>query len=128
MRLLLDTHTLLCATYSLETLSTTAAGLIADPENTVLVSAVSAWEISAKFRLGRLPEAQKLESDFLGWVARAGYVARGVWLEDGIRAGRFSAKHQDPWDRMIAAQAIGDGIPVISVDARLEEFGVRRIW
>jgi PIN domain nuclease of toxin-antitoxin system len=109
-------------------LSRAAATLIADPGNTVLVSAASAWEISTKVRLGRLPEAERLESDFAGWVERAGYVARGVTLEDGIRAGRFVAKHQDPWDRMIAAQAIGDGIPVISVDAKLDEFGVRRIW
>ncbi len=128
MRLLLDTHAILWATYAPEMLSRAAATLIADPGNTVLVSAASAWEISTKVRLGRLPEAERLESDFAGWVERAGYVARGVTLEDGIRAGRFVAKHQDPWDRMIAAQAIGDGIPVISVDAKLDEFGVRRIW
>jgi PIN domain nuclease of toxin-antitoxin system len=96
--------------------------------NELVVSAASAWEIATKVRLGRLPEAVEFERDFMSLIRRAGYSLRPVTVEDGLRAGRLIGAHQDPFDRMIAAQALADDIPVISVDAKLDVFGVRRIW
>ncbi len=125
---LVDTHTLLWATYAPRRLSLRAAALVRDMGNELVVSAASAWEIATKVRLGRLPEAVEFERDFMSLIRRAGYSLRPVTVEDGLRAGRLIGAHQDPFDRMIAAQALADDIPVISVDAKLDVFGVRRIW
>jgi len=48
--------------------------------------------------------------------------------DTALKAGRFTAKHKDPFDRIIAAQALGMNSPIISVDSDLDSFGVRRIW
>ncbi len=49
-------------------------------------------------------------------------------VESALRAGRRTAEHRDPFDRMIAARALAGGIPILSTDSRLDAFGVRRIW
>ncbi len=128
MKVLLDTHALLWATHFPDKLSRRAASVIANETSEILVSAASAWEIATKVRLGRMPEAAKFELNFLERVRDAGYSLLAVTVEDGLRAGRLIGEHQDPFDRMIAAQALADDIPVISTDAKLDGFGVRRIW
>jgi PIN domain nuclease of toxin-antitoxin system len=125
---LLDTHTVLWAGYSPELLSRKAAEVIANPRNEFFVSAATAWEIATKVRLGKLPQAAVLEANFFERVSAAGYRWRAITVEDGLRAGRLTGAHADPFDRMIAAQALADDIPVISLDAKLDVFGVRRIW
>lgn len=126
--MLLDTHTLLWATLSPKSLSKKAARIVADGRNIVLVSAASAWEIATKVRLGRLPGAETLEREFLEVMEHAGYTLRSIHSEDALRAGRLPSDHRDPFDRMIAAQALADDIPVISADAKLDALGARRIW
>jgi PIN domain nuclease of toxin-antitoxin system len=128
MKILLDTHALIWAGATPGRLSRRAAEALDDTDNEVLVSAASAWEIATKVRLGRLVEAVLLEGDFVTRVAAAGYLFREITVTDALRAGRLFGVHQDPFDRMIAAQALADDIPVISVDAKLDAFGVRRIW
>jgi len=79
-------------------------------------------------RLERLPGAEAFELNFLDRVAAAGYSLRAISVEDGLRAGRLTGNHQDPFDRMIAAQALAEDMPVISIDSKLDLFAVRRIW
>jgi len=128
VRVLLDTHTLLWAVLSNASLSKKARAIILDQSTEVLVSAASAWEIATKVRLGRLPMAEEFEANFLDDMQVAGYGLREVTVEDGLRAGRLVGDHQDPFDRMIAAQALNDDIAVISADDKLDGFGIRRIW
>lgn len=128
MTILLDTHALLWATLSPASLSGKAASIIADQANTILVSAASAWEIAAKVRIGKLPGAEALERRFLEVMKIAGYRIVSIDAPDALRAGRLTGKHRDPFDRMIAARALADDIPVISADPKLDWFGVRRIW
>lgn len=128
MRLLLDTHTLLWSTLSHANLSKWAASAIADRSNEICVSAASAWEISTKVRLGKLNQAISLEKEFLTKMAEAGYALLPITTAHALRAGRMIGDHRDPFDRMIAAQALAEDIPVISMDTRLDVFGVRRLW
>ena len=128
MRFLLDTHTLVWATLSPKKLSPAASAAIADENNEVLVSAASAWEIATKVRLGEMPEAISLEARFLQALDEAGYALLSIDAESALRAARFSAAHRDPFDRILAAQALALDIPVVSLDAKLDQFGVRRIW
>ena len=125
---MLDTHAVLWAGLAPSRLGKKAAETIANGRSELLVSAASVWEIATKVRIGRLPEAERLERDLLARLREAGYGFRAITVEDGLRAGRLVGEHQDPFDRMIAAQALSEDIPVISANAKLDGFGVRRIW
>ena len=128
MKVLLDTCALIWATLSPAALSPQAREAIADEGNVILVSAASAWEIATKVRLGRLPGAEKLEQDYLAVMDEAGYTLLPIDTASALRAVRLTAQHKDPFDRMIAAQALALDVPVLSSDQQLDQFGVRRIW
>ncbi len=128
MRVLLDTCAVIWATLTPTVLSRQAQEIIADPTNAILVSAASAWEIATKVRIGKLPGAEKLEHDFLQVMEIAGYALLAIDTECALRAGRLIADHRDPFDRMIAAQALALDIPILSPDAQLDQFAIRRIW
>jgi len=128
MKVLLDTCTLLWATLSPSALSAQARVVIADEGNEILVSAASAWEISTKVRLGKLPDAEKLEQDYLSTMDSAGYTSLPIEAAAALRAGRLVADHRDPFDRIIAAQALALDIVVLSPDTQLDQFGIRRVW
>ena len=128
MKVLLDTSDLIWATLSPASLSNATRELIADEANEVLVSAASAWEIATKVRIGKLPGAEWLERDYLDVMNDAGYTLVDIDTESALRAGRLVGTHRDPFDRMIAAQALAKDIPVLSPDPHLDQFGIRRIW
>jgi PIN domain nuclease of toxin-antitoxin system len=128
MNVLLDTCVVIWATLSPGSLSLAAQDAIADETNIVLVSAASAWEIATKVRLGKLPGTEKLERDFLRVMDEAGYTLLAIDAGAALRAGRLIADHRDPFDRMIAAQALALDIPVVSPDAQLDRFSIRRTW
>ena len=94
----------------------------------IYVSAASAWEIATKVRLGKLPEAEELEREFIEAMEDAGYMLLAVDVSTALRAGRLAGDHRDPFDRMLAAHALGMDIPILSMDEKLDVFGVRRIW
>jgi PIN domain nuclease of toxin-antitoxin system len=105
-----------------------AKELIGDLSNEILVSAASIYEISLKVRNGKLPEAVEFESDLIVNIeSRLGYTLLPLEPETMIRAARFENSHADPFDRMIAAHAIEHNLPLLSTDARLDAFGVRRL-
>jgi len=128
MRVLIDTCTLIWATLSPATLSPKAQQIIADQANEILVSAASAWEIATKVRIGKLPGAERLELDYIKVMEVAGYNLLSIDTETALRAGRLIAEHRDPFDRMVAAQALALDIPVLSPDPELDQFAIRRIW
>lgn len=128
MKFLLDTHAVLWASLSPNLLSRDAASAILGETNEIVVSAASAWEIATKVRIGKLPWAEAFERNFLHYIAEAGYTLVSVTPEVALRAGRLLGEHRDPFDRIIAAHALAEDIPVISADPKLDAFGVRRLW
>lgn len=128
MKLLLDTCTLLWATLSPSALSPQAHTIVADEANTILISAASAWEIATKTRLNKLVGAKRLEENYLETMQAAGYTPLSIETEHALRAGRMTAEHRDPFDRMLASQAIALDIPILSPDTQLDQFAIRRIW
>lgn len=128
MRLLLDTHYVLWSALNSTRREPWARKLIADLSNDILVSAATIYEISLKVRRGRLPEAVEFDSDLIiNIVDRLGYTLLPLEPESMMRAARFQNEHADPFDRMIAAQAIQNNLPILSTDTRLDAFGVRRL-
>lgn len=128
MRVLVDTHTLIWAGLEPSRLGKRARVILDEKSNEVFVSAATAWAIATKVRLGKLSGAEGLERDFLDSVEGAGYTFLPITAAHALRAGRMTGDHRDPFDRMIAAQAIAEDIPVLSRDKRLDSFGITRIW
>jgi PIN domain nuclease of toxin-antitoxin system len=128
MRILLDSHALLWWLSDDPALPVSARKLVARANNTVLVSAASAWEIAIKFRLGKLKGAADLVADFNGYLKRERFESLPITENHAIRAGLLPGPHKDPFDRMLIAQAHADGLPIISNDAAFDSYSVRRLW
>ena len=128
MRLLLDTHALLWWFTDDPRLSAKARDLIGDLDNEILVSAASAWEIATKHRLGKLQEASEAVSRFDELVAADGFTHLPISHLHGLRAGAYRAPHRDPFDRMLAAQAELESLPLITLDPAFEQFEIATLW
>ncbi len=128
MRLLLDTHTLIWWLTEDSSLPASARKLIGSRSHAVFVSAVSAWEIATKVRLGRLSVATDLARDFSGYLAHERFESLPITVDHGIRAGSLPGSHKDPFDRMLVAQAQSENLSIVSNDGLLDGYGVRRIW
>ena len=116
--ILLDTHTLLWLVSAPDQVSEVAREAIADPSRDVVVSAVSAWEIAIKTRLGRL-DAEPLLSAWPDIMAAMAITELAIEAADAIMAGRLPWDHRDPFDRMIVAQAARRGLTVATRDAHI---------
>ena len=120
MNLLLDTHILLWWLADDPLLPAGAADAIASADNTVVVSAASAWEIAIKKAAGRL-EAP----DDLGDALDANeFDTLPITVAHALAAGVLSPHHSDPVDRMLIAQARIERLVLVSVDARLRDYDV----
>ena len=128
MRLLLDTHALLWWLTENSAMSGSARKAVAHKGNSVLVSAASAWEIATKVRLGRLHIASEIVEDFSAYLARERFGSLPVSTEHAIRAGLLAGPHQDPFDRMLIAQALQENLEIVSNDKVFDHYGVRRLW
>lgn len=128
MRLLLDTHALIWWLAGDKQLPPAARQAIADETNEVFVSAASAWEVTTKHRLGKLPGAGPLAVDFAREVRVQGFEPLPITLEHGQAAGALQSNHRDPFDRMLAAQARGEMMALVSNDSVFDDLGVTRIW
>lgn len=121
MRLLLDTHVFLWWLADDHKLSKNGRAIIASPDNDVLVSSASLWEISIKAVLGRLEiELDDLEDT----IARNGFRSLPISFRHALTAGRLPAIHRDPFDRMLVAQASAEELRVVSHDRVFERYGL----
>ncbi len=121
---LLDTHALIWALEASPRLSTAAREVIEDPANTILVSVVSAWEIQIKKALGRLATPDNIEDA----IEAAGFFKRLVTFADVRHVSTLPRHHRDPFDRMLIAQAIEEGTPLISADPQIARYPIQVIW
>ena len=128
MRLLLDTHAFLWWLAGNTRLPMRARRAIEDPDNDIIVSAASAWEITTKYRIGKLSGAAAVAQDVAGAIASQGFKELSITIEDAECAGRLPGPHGDPFGRMLIAQAVARGLVLVSVDRMFDNYGVRRVW
>lgn len=128
MRILLDTHALLWWLSGDASLSARARAAIADEGNEVHVSAASAWEVTTKHRLGKLPGAGPLAVDFAREVTAQRFIPMPITLQHGQSAGALQGQHRDPFDRMLIAQAREERMALISNEVAFDAYGITRIW
>ena len=128
MRLLLDTHALIWLVSGDDRLSASLLAVLERDDIIVFVIAVSAVEIAIKHRLGKLPDVGRLATAIETVVEQLGLEPLPISLSHARLAGSMSGDHRDPFDRMLAAQAIMEGLTLVSADKALDGFGVTRLW
>ena len=124
MRLLLDTHILLWAALEPARLRPHLRDMLENADNTLLTSAASAFEIATKHRLGKLPGAAQLLKQYAFVLGELGVCDLPITAAHALKAGSWAITHRDPFDRLLAAQASVERVPLISVDAVMPEFGI----
>lgn len=126
--MIIDTHVLLWAFTGDARLPRAIRTLVDDESAVIYVSAASAWEITTKFRLGKLPSSAPIAHDVERFVVVEGFRPLDVTMQHAQQAGALPGDHGDPFDRMLAAQAQIENMPIISGDRVFNGFGVRRLW
>lgn len=129
MRLLLDTHTLFWLDTDPSRLSSTARGVVRDRQNQVYVSAVTAWELSIKYRLGKLPSAAPLLDSYYASLARYGFRELSLSSSHALAERSLSSPHKDPFDRALVAQALLEELRLVSNDPEVAGFAeINVLW
>jgi len=128
MKLLLDTHALLWWFFDDNRLSAKLRAYMRNPDNEILVSSASAWEISTKRRLGKLPQAGAAVDRFAELISKARMGELSITIEHALLAGAFEVDHRDPFDRMLAAQSRIEKIPLATRDPAFAHFGIEVLW
>ncbi|MBX7073259.1 MAG: type II toxin-antitoxin system VapC family toxin [Pirellulales bacterium] len=128
MRVLLDTHTFLWAGLNSPKLSEHARAIFDDPAAQVSVSVVSLWEIAIKLGKGTLNLSEPFEP-FVNRVLQELVVDRlPIKMPHLNCLTSLPYHHRDPFDRLLIAQALAEGVPLLSADAELDAYGLQRIW
>jgi PIN domain nuclease of toxin-antitoxin system len=124
LRLLLDTHVLLWSALEPDRISAIGREAIEDGENSVYVSAVSAWEIAIKQSIGKLELARPAERWLPDVLRRSGFAPLPVDLTAALRVRALPWHHRDPFDRLLAAQAIEEGLTLVTNDDVFARYGL----
>ncbi len=124
MRLLLDTHVLLWWLGEPQALHAKTLGVIKDGRNIIFVSAASAWEISIKRALGKLRAPDDLEEA----LDANRFLKLPISVQHALLAGDLPRHHDDPFDRMLIAQAQVERLTFVTHDPQIERYGLRVLW
>jgi PIN domain nuclease of toxin-antitoxin system len=128
MRLLLDSHALLWFLANHPKLSSTAKNLIADPNNTLLLSLASVWELGIKVSVGKLSLADPFDVFIQQAIGRTSAVILPIELAHTLTYPTLPLHHRDPFDRLLIAQAITEQVSVVSNDAAFDPYPISRLW
>ncbi len=128
MRVLLDTHAFLWWIADSAELSEGAREAISDEDNGPIFSVVSGWEIAIKARLGKLELPDAPEKFLSEQIFRNDLEVLPIYLRHALRVYDLPDHHQDPFDRLLVAQAILEGVPILSADPEIVRYPVQTIW
>ena len=128
MKLLLDTHAFLWFIAGNSSLSNDARVAIEDLNNEKFVSMASVWEIAIKVSIRKLSLSAPFETLIPQEISKNGFDFLDVKFIHIAELCTLPYHHRDPFDRLIIAQAIVEGIDVVSIDAAFDSYPVKRIW
>jgi PIN domain nuclease of toxin-antitoxin system len=127
LKVLVDTHVVVWWLEDASRLSRRAIAILGNRDNTILVSAAVGWEMAIKVNLGKLKPRSLLDS--LGRIIeQEEFSELPISLESAVRVGMLTVHHRDPFDRLLVAQAQWLNVPILSADAVLDQYGVKRLW
>jgi PIN domain nuclease of toxin-antitoxin system len=128
VRLLLDTHAFLWWIEGTPELGRRAKAAVADPDNEVLVSLASCWELAIEHSLGKLRVRGSLDRFIPEQLTVNGFALLGVELRHALRVANLPFHHRDPFDRLLATQALEEQLAIVSADRVFRKYGVTTIW
>ena len=128
MNLLLDTHTFLWFVDDAPQLSATAKTWIEDPAHRKFVSVASCWEIAIKVGLKKLDLGEPATTFLPRELVTNSFNLLAIDLRHATFVETLATHHKDPFDRLLVAQSLLEKMPIVSVDAVLDPYGVTRFW
>lgn len=128
MNLLLDTHVLAWWVLASPLLSARARDEIGNPSNRIFVSAITAFEMSTKHRIGKWPDIGEFLERLDDVVREERFEHLPVQFSHARLAGSFLVAHRDPFDRILAAQSLIEAMPIITADVAFAQFQVRSVF
>ncbi len=128
MRLLLDTHAFLWFILDDPKLSDKARGLIADPDNVVEISPASYWEIAIKISLKKYTLPESYETFMDRELKQNSFRILPIEPKHTAILTELPFHHRDPFDRLLIAQAKSENIPLVSTDAAMDAYPIKRLW
>ena len=128
MRLLLDTHVFLWWIEGAPALGKRAKTAVSSPDNDVFLSIASCWELAIKLSLGKLQLAQRLDRFLPEQLSANGFSVLPVEVKHVSRVATLPFHHRDPFDRLLAAQALEEELAIVSADRVFRNYGVRVVW
>ena len=128
MRLLLDTHALAWWLLDDRRLPSRVHDLIADPDNEIWASAVSAFEAGTKYRIGKWRDIEELALNFEQAVRAENFGLLAISAAHASCGGLLGGSHRDPFDRLLAAQSLIESLPLVTNDPAFQAFAVETVW
>lgn len=126
MKLLFDSHALVWFLLGDRRCPLSLRNMAAEAD--IVISAVVVWEIASKVNRGKWPEAAAIAATLNELLEEHSYVALPITLQHAHVAGFLHSRHRDPFDRMLAAQAQVEGIPLATADPVFRDLGVSIVW
>jgi len=127
VKVLLDTHVLVWWLEDASRLSRRATTILANLDNSILVSAVVGWEIAIKVSAGKV-EPRSIIQGLDRVLKQQSFSELPITLDATVRAGLLPLHHRDPFDRLLVAKAQSLGLSILSADAVLDRYDVKRLW
>jgi PIN domain nuclease of toxin-antitoxin system len=127
-RFLIDTHCWLWAMGAPEKLNAASAEMIANEENAVVFSAVNAWEIAIKVRLGKLELPAPPSEYVVSCIEEEAMKSMPVYVQHALRVAELPLHHRDPFDRLLVAQAQIEGLALMTADQKIAAYDVEILW
>jgi len=124
MRVLLDTQVWLWMLAAPDRLSAESRALLAAPENELLFSAASAWEIAIKHGLGKLHLPESPAQYIPRMMVHTSVTPLPVHHRHALHVAELPGHHRDPFDRLLVAQAQEEGVPIISADGQFRQYDI----
>jgi PIN domain nuclease of toxin-antitoxin system len=128
MRALLDTHVWLWMLSEPERLSAKVQEILADPATELSLSVASAWEVAIKHARGKLPLPGSVEMLVEVSIGRFGLTLHPIQLSHAVAAARLPTHHNDPFDRLLIAQAALERMTLVTADKMLSLYGGQTLW
>jgi PIN domain nuclease of toxin-antitoxin system len=127
LKVLVDTHAVIWWLEDAPRLSKRASAILEDRDNDIVVSAIVGWEIAIKISAGKMEPGIITES--LARLFRREFFSElPITLDAAIRSALLPLHHRDPFDRVLVAQALSLNIPIVSADAVLDRYDIKRLW
>lgn len=128
MKLILDTHSFLYFIDGNPRLSVRARALIEDINNDKFISKASLWEMAIKVSIGKLTLADRFDNLIPQQIALNGFDLLNIEMQHVSVVADLPFHHRDPFDRLLIAQSMSEQFPIVSNDAKFDDYQVHRLW